>query len=95
MLLTNFGVVCSGRDDANIDQILRAAESLDALHGVVIVANGTDPRCTVTVQNTFTRLKNNLPDSVIANTLAVLTNCNMLTKYVTNIYGFCTVNFLM
>lgn len=83
---TDVGVVHSGRDDANIDQILRAAESLDALHAIVIVVNGSDARLHMAVQNTFNRLKNSLPDSVIANTLAVLTNCNELTRYVSNVY---------
>ena len=74
-------LACSGRDDDMIDKILRAAEALDALHAVVLVVNGSDCRLNMSLQNTFSRLLNNLPDSVVANTLAVLTNCTEVDKY--------------
>ncbi|DBA73435.1 TPA: hypothetical protein ACH3X1_011471 [Trebouxia sp. C0004] len=68
------------RDDSKIDKILKAAEGLEALHALVLVVNGSDARINIAVQNTFNRLRNNLPDSVIQNTLAVLTNCKSLTR---------------
>ncbi len=64
-----------------MDKILKAAEGLDALHALILVVNGSDARRNIAVQNTFNRLRNNLPDSVIQNTLAVFTNCNSLTRY--------------
>ena len=72
-----------GKDDVNIQKILEAAEGIDALHAIVLVVNGTDARINMTVENTFQRLKNMLPDSVIKNTIAVVTNCTSMTRYVT------------
>lgn len=63
-----------------MNKILTAAEGVDALHALVLVVNGSDARKNIAVQNTFNRLKNNLPDSVVQNTMAVLTNCNSLTR---------------
>ncbi|UJR11318.1 hypothetical protein I4U23_015499 [Adineta vaga] len=62
------------QDDINIFKIIDAVESLGGLTTVIIVVNGTTPRITLNSQNVITRLRGNLPDSVMESVIVVLTN---------------------
>ena len=66
-------------DDTNISMIMEKAQDMDAIHAIILVVNGTHGRIDTTVRNTFARLKGMLPDRVLNNTLAVITNCTQLT----------------
>ena len=66
-------------DDGNIAKIMQTVEALPELHAVVLVANGSNARLTTDVLNTFTLLKGLLPDAVLRNVIAIVTNCTFLT----------------
>lgn len=67
-------------DSENVNKILQLVESLPELHAIVLVVNGSNPRLTTDVVNTFNLLKGTLPDSVTQNTMAVLTMCSQLSR---------------
>lgn len=69
-------------DDINMDKIFTAIGELDDINAIILVANGSEARINKAVQNTFVRLRNNIPNDVLDNTLAVLTNCTDLTRSV-------------
>lgn len=73
---------CAGADDVNLDNILEKAASLSHISAVVMVANGSQSRHTITMKNVFTLVRGHLPDAVLKNTLVVLTNCTKLTRFV-------------
>ena len=79
-MLNNAG---TDSDSENVTKILQLVESLPELHAIVLVVNGSNPRLTTDVVNTFNLLKGTLPDSVTSNTMAVLTMCNQLSRYQT------------
>lgn len=64
----------SKQDDQNIMKIVESAENLGGLTAVIIVVNGAVARLTVNLQNVLVRLRGNLPDIVMDNTILVLTN---------------------
>ena len=72
-----------GADDANMDNILEKAGSLSHISAIIMVANGSQTRQTITMKNVFTLLRGHLPDAVLKNTLVVLSNCTKLTRSVT------------
>ncbi len=72
---------CSaGADDANLDNILEKASSLSHISAIILVANGSQVRETITMKNVFTLLRGHLPDAVLQNALVVLSNCTKLTR---------------
>lgn len=73
---------CAGADDVNLDNILGKASSLSHISAVIMVANGSQSRQTITMKNVFTLLRGHLPDAVLKNTLVVLTNCTKMTRCV-------------
>ena len=76
------GLRCVGADDLNLDSILGKASSLSHISAVVMVANGSQCRQTVTRKRVYTLLRGHLPDAVLTNTLVVLTNCTKQTRFV-------------
>lgn len=76
------GCYAAGADDANLDNILEKAASLSHISAVMLVANGSQVRETIGMKNVFTLLRGHLPDAVLTNTLAVLTNCTKLSRQV-------------
>lgn len=72
--------VYAGADDEHLDHILETAAELPFISGIILVANGSVARETITIKNVFTLLRGHMPDTVVANTLAVLTNCNSITR---------------
>lgn len=50
----------------------------EGLGAIFFVINGTEPRINLAVNKTVKRLKNILPDSVMSNVMAVMTNCTSL-----------------
>ena len=72
---------CSaGADDANLDNILEKASSLSHISAIILVANGSQVRETITMKNVFTLLRGHLPDAVLQNALFILSNCTKLTR---------------
>ena len=67
-------------DSENISKILQLVESLPELHAIGLVVNGSNPRLTTDVVNTFNLLKGTMPDSVTSNTMAILTMCSQLSR---------------
>lgn len=70
----------TGADDEHLDKILQAAAKLPHLSAIVLLANGSQVRKTISIKNVFTLLRGTLPDHVLRNTLAVLTNCSVSTR---------------
>lgn len=73
---------CAGADDEHLDKILEAAARLPFISAIILVANGSVARETITIKNVFTLLRGHMPDAVMENTLAVLTNCTSITRCV-------------
>lgn len=69
------------QDNINISKIIDAVEGLGGLTAVIIVVNGAVARLTVNLQNVISRLRGNLPDTVMDNVIVVLTNS---TRYAAN-----------
>ena len=69
-----------GADDEHLDKILEAAAGLPFISAIILVANGSVARETITIKNVFTLLRGHMPDAVLENTLAVLTNCSSITR---------------
>ena len=70
----------TGADDEHLDKILEAAAELPQINAIILVANGSQVRKTMSIKNVFTLLRGHLPDAVLENTLAVLTNCSVSTR---------------
>lgn len=70
-----------GADDEHLDKILEAAAGLPFISAIILVANGSVARETITIKNVFTLLRGHMPDAVLENTMAVMTNCNSITRY--------------
>ncbi|KAK9800294.1 hypothetical protein WJX73_005938 [Symbiochloris irregularis] len=64
------------QDEVITRLVLQACSEIDELHALAIVVNGSQARIDATLRNTFSRLANSLPTSVLNNSLAFLTNCD-------------------
>ncbi len=71
----------AGADDEHLDKILEAAAGLPFISAIILVANGSVARETITIKNVFTLLRGHMPDAVLENTMAVMTNCNSITRF--------------
>ncbi|CAG8607378.1 1595_t:CDS:2, partial [Gigaspora rosea] len=60
-------------DDKNFQEIINTAISSGSLSAIIIIANGTESRVTLSTKNTLVRLSNNLPDDLLGNLLLILT----------------------
>jgi len=70
----------TGADDEHLDNILEAAGKLPQISAIILLANGSQVRKTMSIKNVFSLLRGHLPDAVLENTLAVLTNCSASTR---------------
>ena len=75
-----YSMLVAGADDEHLDKILEAAAELPHISAIVLLANGSQVRQTMSIKNVFTLLRGHLPDAVVDNTLAVLTNCSASTR---------------
>ena len=61
------------QDELNIDKILAAAHNEKDLSAILLVINATQPRINPALKAVFVSLKGNIPNSVLDNTVVVLT----------------------
>jgi len=73
-------IATTDRITAHVDNILEAAGKLPQISAIILLANGSQVRKTMSIKNVFTLLRGHLPDAVLENTLAVLTNCSASTR---------------
>ena len=75
-------LLATGQDQMHLDHILQTASELPFISAIILVANGAVARETMNIKNMFTLLRGNMPDAVLDNTVAILTNCDSLSRYI-------------
>lgn len=66
---------CTGKDQENIENILKTMADLGTIHAVALVVSGTEGRAYTSMQSAFSQIKGHMPDSVAGNVMAIVTKC--------------------
>lgn len=63
------------KDDANIRQILDAADDVENLGAIILVVSGRNPRLTMDIMVALSTLQGHIPDVALENIIVVCSNC--------------------